>query len=390
MKELEAIQDRPVVAHINKQYFARSETFMYFYLSHLRRVHPICLSWGPFVNTDLFPFPPSDCYAVGVKPYALRRLWPEVWQRLTRQRVLVERILQRRRARLIHAHYGPVGWWALPLKRALQIPLVTNFYGYDMAPELTEEGPDWPRRRQELFNEGDLFLVEGPFMQQRLIELGCPPEKIQIQRIAIKVREMPFRTRKPRADGKVVILFAGRFYEKKGLLYALQAVRDVWRSGRNMEFRIIGDGPLAPQVRTFVKEQGLEGCVRVSGFLNYQDYLQEMQGADIFLHPSVTTADGDSEGGAPTTILEAQALGMPVVSTYHADIPHVVVPGKSALLVPERDSEALSRALIYLLDHPESWENMGRAGRAYMEMNHDIDCEGPTLEEKYFALLSLG
>ena len=382
------MQERPVVAHINGQYFARSETFMYFYLSHFRRVHPICLSWVPFVNTDLFPFPPSDCYVIGMKSYTLRWLWAGVWRRLTGRRVLVERILQRREARLIHAHYGPVGWWTLPLKKALQIPLVTNFYGYDMAPELTEEGPDWLRRRQELFDEGDLFLVEGPFMRRRLIELSCPAEKVQIQRIAIKVREMPFRTRKPRADGKVVIVFAGRFYEKKGLLYALQAVRDVWRSGRSIEFRIIGDGPLAPRVRAFVKEHGLEGCVRLLGFLNYQDYLREMQEADIFLHPSVTAADGDSEGGAPTTILEAQALGMPVVSTYHADIPNVVVPGKSALLVPERDREALSQALINLLDRPESWEDMGQAGRAHTEMYHDIDCEVLALEEKYFTLLS--
>ena len=272
------------------------------------------------------------------------------------------------------------------IRDRLQISLVTNFYGYDMAPELPEEGPDWPRRRQELFNEGDLFLVEGPFMLRRLIDLGCPAEKVQIQRIAIKVREMPFRPRKPKTGGKVVILFAGRFYEKKGLRYALQAVRDVWRSGWSIEFRIIGDGPLAPQVRAFVKEHGLQSCVRLLGFLNYQDYLQEMQEADIFLHPSVTAADGDSEGGAPTTILEAQALGMPVVSTYHADIPDVVVPGESALLVSERDSEGLAQALIHLLAHPERWEDMGRAGREHVEMYHDVDREVSVLEEKYFAL----
>lgn len=381
------MQDKPVVAHINKQYFAPSETFMYFYLSHFRRIHPICLSWGPMINTDLFPFPPSDCYAIGVKPYTWRWLWTGFWRKLIGRRALVERILRQREARLIHAHYGPVGWWTLPLKRTLQIPLVTNFYGYDVAPELTEEGPDWPRHRQELFNEGDLFLVEGPFMLRRLIELGCPAEKVQIQRIAIPVREVPFRIRKPRADGKVIILFAGRFCEKKGLLYALQAVRDVWRSGWNIEFRIIGDGPLAPRIRAFVKEHGLEGCVRLLGFLNYQDYLREMQEADIFLHPSVTAADGDSEGGAPTTILEAQALGMPVVSTYHADIPNVVVPGQSALLVSERDSEGLAQALIHLLTHPESWEDMGQAGRAHVKMYHDVDCEVSVLEEQYFALL---
>ncbi len=381
------MRDEPVVAHINKQYFARSETFMYFYLSHFRRTHPICLSWGPIINTDSFPFPLSDCYTVRAKRYTLRWFWAEAWRKLAGRLVLAESILRGRKARLIHAHYGPVGWWALPLKRRLLLPLVTNFYGYDVAPEIEEEGLDWPQRRQELFGEGDLFLVEGPFMQRRLIDFGCPPEKVQIQHIAIKVQEMPFRPRKPSTDGKVVILFAGRFYEKKGLLYALQAVRDVWRSRRNIEFRIIGDGPLMPKVQAFVKEHQMEPYVRLLGFLNHKDYLQEMQDADIFLHPSVTAADGDSEGGAPTTILEAQALGMPVVSTYHADIPNIVVPGKSALLVPERDSQALYAALSDLLEHPEIWEEMGRAGRAHVEMYHDVDREVWALEEKYFTLL---
>ena len=380
-----------VVANINLQYFARSETFMYFYLSNFRRIHPICLSLAPVINTDIFPFPPSDCYTVGMKPYTFPWLWARAWQRLTGRRVSVphgvaERFLKLRKACLIHAHYGLMGWWALPLKKSLRLPLVTNFYGFDVAPELKDQH-DWPQRRQKLFREGDLFLVEGPFMRERLIDLGCPAEKVQIQRIAIKVEEMPFRPRKPRANSKVVIMFAGRFYEKKGLLYALQAVREVWQTFQNFEFRVIGDGPLMPQVQAFIDEYKMDLYVHLLGFLNHKDYLKEMQNADIFLHPSVTATDGDSEGGAPTTILEAQALGIPVVSTYHADIPNVVVPGASALLVPERDSKALSEVLMYLLDHPENWEEMGRIGRVHVERYHDIDREVMALEEKYFSLL---
>jgi colanic acid/amylovoran biosynthesis glycosyltransferase len=107
---------------------------------------------------------------------------------------------------------------------------------------------------------------------------------------------------------------------------------------------------------------------------------------DIFIQPSVTAADGDTEGGAPTTLLEAQALGVPVVATYHADIPHVVAPGESALLAPERDSEALAACLMKLLDAPERWSAMGRAGRRFIEEHHDAPSQVARLEELYFSL----
>ena len=381
------MNDKPVVAHINKQYFAGSETFMYFYLSSFKRFHPVCLSWRRFIHTDQFPFPPSDCYTVGLNFASIRRLRLAFWKGLTGRLLPVEHVLRRFQVCLIHSHYGPVGWWSLPLRKALGIPLVTSFYGYDLSPELEEEGPAWPARRQQLFEQGDLFLVEGPVMRQRLIELGCAPDKVKIQRIALKLQDMPFRLRQPQRDGTVTLVFAGRFLEKKGLIYALQAVHRVLQEGRKVEFRIIGDGPLRSQIHSFVVENHLQSCVHLLGFLKHADYLREMREADIFLHPSVEASDGDTEGGAPTTILEAQALGMPVLSTFHADIPNVVMQGKSARLVPERDSEALSEALLDLVDHPKTWAEMGQAGRQHVEAYHDVNREIAALEGKYRDIL---
>jgi len=382
------VENRIVVAHINTQFFARTETFIYLYLTNLRRVRPICLSAGPFVNLDLFPFPRGDRYTVGWGPDSLRWLWASVFGKLTGRRVLAERVLRRREARLIHAHFGPVGWWALLLKRTLQLPLITTFYGYDTAFDIHQAWLDWPRCRQELFDEGDIFLVEGLFMRQQLINLGCQPDKIEIQRIGVDVNKIPFRSRRPTTEHKIRIIFVGRFVEKKGLLYALQAVRDVHRlHGFNIEFRVIGDGPLAGEVNAFVHANRMEAEVQLLGSLSHENYLREIQQADLMLQPSVTAADGDNEGGAPTTILEAQASGMPVLSTYHADIPNVVVPGVSAILVPERDHQRLLDALVYLLEHQGVWEEMGRAGRNHVQRFHNIEHEAVQLEDKYFNLI---
>ena len=399
MSRNSSIDQKPVVAHLNHQFFAATETFIYTYLSHLQRLQPICLSQSEAIaNTDVFPFPPADLYdneVRGAKRYTARWLYLGIRQRLQRQLQFLQpngerwavKILRKRNAKLIHAHFGPRGLAALPIKKKLGLPLITTFYGFDLKPDLGGKYPNYTAGRQELFKTGDLFLVEGAHMRQLLIDLGCPAEKIKIQRIAIETAKLPFRARLPKPNQKTRILFIGRFYEKKGLLYALQAVYDLWKIRQDFEFRLVGDGELGATVRAFIHDHTMESYVNLLGFLNRPACLAEMQTADIFLHPSVTAANGDTEGGAPTVILEAQALGIPVVSTLHADIPNVTVPGKSALLVAERDIPALVDALRYLLDNPTYWAEMGQAGREFVEKHHEIDREVKALETIYLNLI---
>jgi colanic acid/amylovoran biosynthesis glycosyltransferase len=389
------------VAHVNHGFFSLPQTFIYSYLIHLRHAKPVCLSWfSPVTNSDLFPLGAGSCYGYTVdegwrwrKFRALVRVLSAVvmggnslTQASDHRIGWAKAICRKENVQLIHAHFGPMGLYVLPLKCELGIPLVTTFYGYDLAPEL-QEIPHWHRRRRDLFEEGDLFLAEGPFMRERLVQGGCPSHKIEIQRIAIDVSRMPYRARRLVHNHPTRIVFAGRFCEKKGLLYALDAIRKVWAVNRNIEFRVIGDGELAGKVNQFIRDNALGECVTLTGFLKHTDYLREMESGDVFLHPSIVTNDGDSEGGAPTTILEAQALGMPVVSTQHADIPNVTVPGKSALLVPERDSDSLAEAILGLLKDPGRWEEMGDAGRLFVDRYHNIDKEAPALEEKYMSLI---
>jgi len=291
-----------------------------------------------------------------------------------------------RRAKLIHAHFGTTGILTSRVSKALDVPHITTFYGFDISKLAREE--KWLKLYNSLFREGDLFLVEGPHMRSKLQDLGCPEEKIRIQRIAIPIDQIAFRARMPKKKGeKTIIIFGGRFVEKKGLIYALRALKEVRTKYRDFEFRIIGDGPLKNEIVEFIARNHMGDYVRLLGLLGYHNYLKEMREADVFLHPSLTASDGDSEGGAPTTILEAQAMGMPVVSSFHADIPNVVVPGKSALLSEEKDWKGLSGNIINLLENQGEWEEMGSAGRSFVEERHDIKKEVTTLEGKYLSLI---
>lgn len=376
---------KKTVAQIHHSFFVKSETFIYQAVSNLKQFHPLFIAWE-FKNSDQFPILPDDCCHLNVK----RRTWRWFRQGLGRQilgrELLAEQFLQQKQTCLLHAHFGHSGVWALRLKHALHLPLVTTFYGHDMsqASSLADGG----ERYQRLFKEGDLFLVEGPHMKKCLNEIGCPAEKIKIQRIAIPLADLHFRLRCAKKQGeKVIIVFSGRFVEKKGLLSSLQALHQVRQTHPFFEFRIIGDGPLQAEIERFIQNHEMNAYVRLLGFLNYNDYLEEMKNADLFLHPSITAADGDSEGGAPTTILEAQALGLPVISTRHADIPHIVAPGESALLSDERDIAGLAANIIRLLTDQQCWPRMGTAGRHFVESFHDTCREIPRLEARYAELI---
>lgn len=381
---------RPVVAHYNDVFFNKSETFVYHYISNLRNFYPIYFA-REFTNIDLFPISKKDQYSIpvsSVRPYA----WPKLFRWMQNKFLGVnisyeQAILRTRKAKLIHAHFGPQGFYSLRIRGRLRIPLVTNFYGYDVS-ELAEIS-EWIERYKMLFEKGDLFLVEGLHMKARLMELGCPEKKIQIQRIAIPVKRIPFLERKEKkGKEKIIFLFCGRFVEKKGLVYALQSMKNLRKKHDNVEFRIIGDGDLKLLTEEFIEQNNMAAYVKLLGVMNYSEYLKEMQNTDIFIAPSVTAANGDNEGGAPTTLLEAQASGMPIVSTYHADIPNIVIPGKSALLAHEKDTEGLTANMEYLVENQQNWAEMGLIGRKFVETFHDIDKEISALENKYSELLN--
>jgi colanic acid/amylovoran biosynthesis glycosyltransferase len=375
-----------VVAHIHDRFFEKSETFIHNVTANLRRFYPVFIAWD-YRNLEQFPIPPADRFSLTLSPGSWRWLLQGSGRRFLGRELPAERFLKKRHARLLHAHFGHDGVWALRLKRALHLPLVTTFYGHDMSQ--ASSLASWKKGYQALFNEGDLFLVEGPHMKRRLGEIGCPAEKIEIQRIAIPVTHLPFRSRRPKGRGETtILLFSGRFVEKKGLAIALRALREVRRAYSDFEFRIIGDGPLKPEIERQVRDNEMSTYVRLLGFLDYKDYREQMANADLFLHPSITAADGDSEGGAPTVILEAQALGLPVISTRHADIPNVVIPGVSALLSDEQDIPGLAANILRLLKEPDSWARMGEAGRRQVEENHDVARETPRLETRYAELIT--
>jgi colanic acid/amylovoran biosynthesis glycosyltransferase len=269
----------------------------------------------------------------------------------------------------IHAHFGSEACHHLNAIRASGLPLVTTFYGIDIS--MLPRRAAWRKRYAELFNYGAAFIVEGDFMAARLAGLGCPSDKIHCIPIGVDLESLQALPRR-RDENMLRILFTGLGREKKGALYAAGAFAAVAAKHPGLRFDCIGDGCYRRPVQKLLQKAGLSDKFIFHGTVPVNRYREILAGADIVLAPSVTAENGDTEGGAPVTVIEAQAAGIPVAGTFHCDIPMVVKHGETGLLCPERDTAALSANLELLVTDRALRKKMVTAAAERAAQRHDI------------------
>lgn len=375
---------RPLVGHTIGEYLPRSATFVHTLVRFQRR-HPRVVLAGRTANLAEFPLdaPVVQLAAPASAPArAMRRLAAYARRAPTVYGDRIAREAARRGCGLLHAHWGDMGWTTLHAKRRLGVPLVTTFYGYDL--ELADWKPAWRRRLDDLFAEGEAFCCEGPFMARRLAALGAPAGRVHVVPIGLDLQRIPFRARRPARP--LIVLQCARFEEKKGLDLSIRAFAAAQREVGAAELWLVGDGVERARLEALARELGVSEAVRFHGLLSYERYAEALARAHVGIHPSRVASDGNSEGGAPTVLLEMQASGMPVVATAHADIP-AVVPEPDRLAA-EEDVDALAAALVELAGAPDGeWRRRAAAGRALIEERHDAGKVAGQVEALYAALV---
>jgi len=285
---------------------------------------------------------------------------------------------------IIHCHFGTTAKQCLFLKDIFPVKFVTTFHGYDISSYVREEGQDC---YQELFNTGDCFLAVSGHFKARLIQLGCPPGKAKLHYSGIKLSEFENVDRQPNQNGKIRILTVGRLVEKKGIRYALLAIKKLVRHHPGIEYTVIGDGKLKLELLELARSLNIQSHVRFLGALDQDEVKKHYQQSDIFVLPSITSESGDQEG-IPNVIKEALATGLPVIATRHAGIPELIRDHENGFLVDEKDSQALGDRLQYLIEHPQARESMSQKGRELVAELFDFQKLNSKLEHIYEDLLT--
>lgn len=288
---------------------------------------------------------------------------------------------------LINAQFGLSGVLALPLARKLKIPLLVHFRGSDAT--VKEEYARYAsvnhwiyyRRREVLKREAHMFLAVSKFIKIKLIEQGFPEEKIITHYDGINIRKFQPDFSVPREP---VVLFVGRLTEKKGCEYLIKSMARVQSVLPNTKLIIIGDGNLRSDLEALASK-----LLSNYQFLGVQpsDVVKSwMNRAQVLAAPSVTALQGDSEG-LPTVVVEAQAMALPVVSTFHAGIPEAVINGETGFLVAERDINGLADCIVALLKDNEKWQFFSAKAREHITRNFDNSKQIKLLEDIYNSCL---
>lgn len=217
-----------------------------------------------------------------------------------------------------------------------------------------------------------------------LMATGTPAEKIAVVRCGLDFRE--FTVDAARAPQPRTIVSIGRLDPIKGFTYLIEASRILAERGVSFSCDIIGDGPLRAQLERQIRSCGLGARVHLLGALSQRQVREVLSRAEVFVLPSVQTEDGNQDG-IPVALMEAMALGLPVISTAVSGIPELVCDGESGLLAPSRNAVALADAITRLLTDATLRERLAREGRARVRARHDVAASAARMQEVFSEVM---
>ncbi len=374
----------PKVALFSTNFVEYSQTFVYDELTHHQR-YQVEVFARKRLNADRFPYANVHLHDAGGGP--LGRLEQRIYSSTSfSPRFLGE--IRRGGYALLHAHFSTGSVYALPIQRRADLPLVVTFHGFDVPLLLTRRRfhpTNWRYwlRSGAMLRRVSRFLAASDELRDLLIQLGAPPERVKVWRLGVRIPEL---ATPPDRTGRNVLM-VGRFVEKKGFEFGLQAFASAVTSGVDARLDIIGDGPLRPALDRIIAERGIAARVRFRGVLDHAAVLAAMAEADVLMCPSVVAGNGDRESGI-LVAKEAGARFVPVIGTRHGGIPEIIDDGVTGFMVPERDAPALADRLIELLRNPSLRADMGLAARAKMVNEYDIIERVRVLETHYDEVIA--
>lgn len=191
------------IAFVRTRYLRPSETFIYEELKNIKRYKPIVFTRRK-INLNRFPFSNIKRLPHGTRP--------------------ISKVFKKEKVQLIHARFGNTGVSLMKVKTELNVPMLTSFHGFDL-PLKKDKRKAYHRKLPLLFNIGDQFTVPSIHMKKKLINWGCPPNKIKIMYSGVDLKKFSFVEREPKTEN-LTILAVGRLHKKKGFRYLLKAFKE--------------------------------------------------------------------------------------------------------------------------------------------------------------------
>lgn len=267
----------------------------------------------------------------------------------------------------VHAHYGIIAASHRHVAHCLGRPLVASVYGLDVTSKAYVGSRKWLRRYRRMFEQAFAVLCEGPAMAKRVAALGCSEERLRVVRLPADAHGLAYVRR--RADDDFLVVMAGRWAAKKGFDTGIRAFARAFKGLGEARLLMVGGGEEESRYRAIVAEERIGRQVEWAGRLPFERFMTEIGRARVALYPSRSAPDGDSEGGAPVTLIESQWLGVPSLVADHDDLAWVAAP-QGAVILSSTDIDGWAEALRGLHDDPGRLERMGAASSTFVRAHH--------------------
>lgn len=253
---------------------------------------------------------------------------------------------------VVHFEFGTLAHTMQNIKDYLPCKASVSFRGYDMNHVGIEDAGYYAK----VWDTFDGFHFLGSDLERRAKKRGYNEQGVKaLIAPAVNIDLFkPDRTKKQQRE-KMVLVSTGRLIWKKGFEFGIRAVQRLKQMGVPVEYRIIGYGPYEDALLYTIHELNLQDSVLLLGKKNKEEIAAELNKADVFLHPAI------SEGFC-NAVIEAQAMGVPVIVSDAGGLPENVADGQTGFIVPMWDVEAIAEKVAWLWHHQDAIESMGNAG----------------------------
>lgn len=293
---------------------------------------------------------------------------------------------------LLHVHFGTDAIKVAEIAKDLNIPMVVTLHGTDINVyrEVWESGAKgkskqhYPAKLLALAQLNNVhFIAVSQAIKDRAIMFGIPVDKIIVSYIGVDLSRFKSGGQPQNSSN---ILFVGRMIENKGVQILLKAFEKVHLFAPHAKLVLIGDGPELEGCRQYANKFNLP--VDFLGVRTPQEVIFHLNHSRIFCLPSYTIEDGASEG-MPMVVLEAQACGVPVVTSARGGATEGIIHGDTGFAFPEKDVEKLRDYLIQLLQDDAMIERMSTNAVAHVREKFEIQRCTRLLESIYNTLSEL-
>ena len=256
---------------------------------------------------------------------------------------------------VLHAHFATrPAFTAMLISKLSNIPYTFTAHAYDIF-----LNPDIHALKERMINA--LTTITISYYNRKYLSkiTGISEDLIHVVRACPNLDRL---NRIKRKEKEFIVLTVARLVEKKGIKYAIMAMKEVVKEFPKVEYRIVGTGPQEKELKDLVRSLGLERNVCFLGALSWEELSREYAKASIFVLPCVRAKNGDMDG-IPVALMEAMYLQIPVISTRISGIPELVENYREGILTEPRSIKQLADALQLLLSDPKLRKDMGYRGR---------------------------